>query len=441
VAEANRDAQRVMERLRWLGELVRDGKREQAAAAVSSEVDKRMMDDCRGAARRIREEEQRMLAKRRASAIRMAVFALLGALLLMAAAVGLLAFAWRRERAHDELLKRMTAEPRQRLAWMLDVASALSEARTPAQVAEVVVAQGMRAAGADTCTLYALDASGSLLELIGEQGVDPAIIEKLRCISESEGNPEMFARLRESKSVWAESEADEHKVFPAVAAMKADGPRAKAFWSVPLYVEGRAIGLLGMGFYAERKFSTDDRAFVEAFVQQCAQALMRVARLEREDESNRWFATTLRSIGDAVIATDAEGLIVFVNPTAEVTRVDEALAAAIKSVTPAATAKPITISSEIASDADLSIVADPNRLQQIVWNLLSNAVKFTPRAGRVFARTKREGSHVCIHVSDAGDPRHGERSVARARRQDPPRLIGRRSTDQTLRNQARSDRE
>jgi CheY-like chemotaxis protein len=54
-------------------------------------------------------------------------------------------------------------------------------------------------------------------------------------------------------------------------------------------------------------------------------------------------------------------------------------------------------------DNELNILADPDRLQQIVWNLLSNAVKFTPKHGRVSVRTQREGSHVCIYVSDTGE--------------------------------------
>jgi len=41
-------------------------------------------------------------------------------------------------------------------------------------------------------------------------------------------------------------------------------------------------------------------------------------KLERElRQSRQWFATTLKCIGDAVIATDAQGKIVFMNPVAE----------------------------------------------------------------------------------------------------------------------------
>src|SRR5205814_1021338 len=49
------------------------------------------------------------------------------------------------------------------------------------------------------------------------------------------------------------------------------------------------------------------------------------------------------------------------------------------------------------------MVADPTRLQQVIWNLLSNAVKFTPRGGSVQVAARRTASQVEIEVTDNGE--------------------------------------
>jgi CheY-like chemotaxis protein/anti-sigma regulatory factor (Ser/Thr protein kinase) len=84
------------------------------------------------------------------------------------------------------------------------------------------------------------------------------------------------------------------------------------------------------------------------------------------------------------------------------TNIAEAVASAVETVTPAAQAKDIHISIDVPEGA-LTIAADGDRLQQIAWNLLSNAVKFTPKGGRVEVRAYREGSELCIRVTDSGE--------------------------------------
>ncbi|HEY4102880.1 MAG TPA: ATP-binding protein, partial [Polyangiaceae bacterium] len=56
---------------------------------------------------------------------------------------------------------------------------------------------------------------------------------------------------------------------------------------------------------------------METFAKLCAQALQRAVSRDRELVARRWLSTTLQSIGDAVIATDTDGDITFMNGVAE----------------------------------------------------------------------------------------------------------------------------
>jgi len=191
-----------------------------------------------------------------------------------------------------------------RLESLTELSFALSGAVSTREVAQVVVEQGVRHAGANIATLYVLDESGEALDLLAERGVAPEVLQKIGRISKSVGNPRVLETLATGVSVWVETEREYDAIFPELARLPATGRRAKAFWSVPLVVEGRPVGLLGMGFFEEQRFSIADRRFVETFAKLCAQALLRAVRRDRELVAWRWLATTLQSIGDAVIATD-----------------------------------------------------------------------------------------------------------------------------------------
>jgi signal transduction histidine kinase/CheY-like chemotaxis protein len=74
---------------------------------------------------------------------------------------------------------------------------------------------------------------------------------------------------------------------------------------------------------------------------------------------------------------------------------------AIEGVRPAADAKRIRLTSEIATDLG-TIRGDGDRLQQVTWNLLTNAVKFTPKGGEIRVLLRRVESHVELIVEDTG---------------------------------------
>ena len=75
--------------------------------------------------------------------------------------------------------------------------------------------------------------------------------------------------------------------------------------------------------------------------------------------------------------------------------------AAMEAVQGVADAKEIELEAFLDPDAG-PLLADPDRLQQVVWNLLSNAIKFSPVRGHVGIRLERAGSLARITVSDRG---------------------------------------
>lgn len=75
--------------------------------------------------------------------------------------------------------------------------------------------------------------------------------------------------------------------------------------------------------------------------------------------------------------------------------------ACMDAVRPAAQAKGVLLD-VVFDDEPGSIVADDDRVRQILWNLTSNAVKFTPRGGSVRVRTCRDADAVRFEVHDTG---------------------------------------
>jgi signal transduction histidine kinase/DNA-binding response OmpR family regulator len=79
---------------------------------------------------------------------------------------------------------------------------------------------------------------------------------------------------------------------------------------------------------------------------------------------------------------------------------DEPIEGAIEAIRPAAEAKGVELRTELDGLGEL--MADPDRVQQMVWNLLSNAIKFTPKGGLVTVRAERDGPKFVVRVRDSG---------------------------------------
>ncbi|MDH7568860.1 MAG: ATP-binding protein, partial [Armatimonadota bacterium] len=76
------------------------------------------------------------------------------------------------------------------------------------------------------------------------------------------------------------------------------------------------------------------------------------------------------------------------------------------------------------------LLADPERLHQVMQNLLTNAHKYTPEGGRIWVEARQEGDRVRVAVHDTGiglseeDKRHVFTKFFRVQRPETAEIAG-----------------
>jgi GAF domain-containing protein len=235
------------------------------------------------------------------------VFALVSFLL----AALLVAAVLDRERRTLDRLRASSAtleEARQRIGRLQAVTEALSEAATRADVANVLVREGLVALRAQAGAVFQLVSAGSKFESIASTGYPEELHAKWGQFDATAEGPASQA-IRTGDLIVTESAADLVARWPRLAAaQRATGDEATI--TAPLIVGDDRIGVMHIAFRTPRVFQTEDLAFAQTLARQCAQALER-ARLYEEElharEQAERLAGRLRRLQTVVDATFASG--------------------------------------------------------------------------------------------------------------------------------------
>jgi signal transduction histidine kinase len=198
------------------------------------------------------------------------------------------------QRANEELERRATDADEARAAAeaatarverLQAVAAALSDAVSPAVVAEIAVEHGRALFGAGSAALACLDARGTRLEMVHAVGFTPEVASRFQSFPVDAHLP-LSDAVRERRPVYIGSDAERAELYTDLVALY-PSTRQHAWASIPLMVEGRVLGGIALGFDEPRSFAAEERSFLEALGQQCAQALERARLFEAELRARR----------------------------------------------------------------------------------------------------------------------------------------------------------
>jgi signal transduction histidine kinase len=162
------------------------------------------------------------------------------------------------------------------------VARALAEARTPQQVLDAILTEGLAAAEARAGLIGVLSEDGDWVEVTAHRGYESVRFDRWGRFGVHEQLP-LSEAIRTARPVFLASTAERDRRYPALAGLTES---SHALACLPLVFEGRTLGGLVLSFPRDQEFDAERRALKEALAAQAAQALDR-ARLDEAERELR----------------------------------------------------------------------------------------------------------------------------------------------------------
>jgi serine phosphatase RsbU (regulator of sigma subunit) len=204
-----------------------------------------------------------------------------------------------RRRADLERMALLASERRARenaersiaaLGRLQEVTLGLSGASTVDEIGELILRRGMNALGASTGYFATLDSEKQTLVLRAQIGYPQSLIDRYRFVDVGADLPAPSV-LRTATPMVVESPEDGARRYPQFPRDEMHG----SFVVYPLFVAGEPTAAVALGFDEPRHFGAEERAFINAVVEACAQALQRALLYEAEGTTRDRLSTLLEA--------------------------------------------------------------------------------------------------------------------------------------------------
>lgn len=177
-----------------------------------------------------------------------------------------------------KLARTRAEQAKERMIRLQKVTAALSKAITPAQVAQVIIEQGIPTSNARNGSILTLSDDGNMLEMIYSSSPEK-ITRAFQKFPISSNVPAAEA-LRSSQPVWIKSQHDYKERYPHLTEQIKDWDQQAAV-AVPLIINDRRFGVLTLNFTRVQEFDPEDQDFILTLAQQTAQALDRTRLFQK----------------------------------------------------------------------------------------------------------------------------------------------------------------
>ena len=197
-----------------------------------------------------------------------------------------------------------------RLRRLQTATAALTGAVTVDEVSEAILHEAIAAVHADAGVLAVPSADGANLDIVAIRGRLPTA-GALPPSFPVDADTSICAAFRSGESVWVPSREEWERRYPH--GLGITEPWARSILAVPMRLDDRRLGAIGLLFRSEGRLGRDERRLARTFAEQAALALERARLFEAErqardsTERNQAFAASL-----AAAATPNEVLTILV---------------------------------------------------------------------------------------------------------------------------------